>query len=144
VARTSGSTGSPGIFLWNRPEWTTVIASYARAQAWAGIRADLLHRTRIGVVSSRIPWHQSALVGMSVDSPFIPVRRFDATAPIEETVGALNDWQPANLICYASMGRLLGEEQLAGRLRIAPRAVMCSSEVLTAESRQRIHRAFGV
>jgi phenylacetate-CoA ligase len=144
VAQTSGSTGSPGIFLCSRSEWTTVIASYARAQEWAGIKADLLRRTRIGVVSSRIPWHQSALVGMSVDSPFVPVRRFDATSPIGQIVDGLNEWQPENLICYASMGRALAEEQLAGRLRIGPRAVMCSSEVLTAESRRRIHEAFAV
>jgi len=143
VARTSGSTGNPGVFLWNRAEWTTVIASYARAQEWAGIEARLLRRTRIGVVSSRTPWHQSALVGMSVDSPMFPVRRFDATAPLAETVAGLNDWQPENLICYASMGRVLAEEQVAGRLRIKPRAVMCSSEVLTEESRRRIHQAFG-
>lgn len=144
VARTSGSTGSPGIFLWNRAEWTTVVASYARAQQWAGIDASLLRRTRLGVVSSRIPWHQSALVGMSVDSPFVPVRRFDATSPIEQIVEGLTAWQPENLICYASMGRVLAEEQLAGRLRISPRAVMCSSEVLTPESRRRIREAFGV
>ena len=144
VARTSGSTGSPGIFLWNRAEWTTVIASYARAQEWAGITADLVRRTRIGVVSSRIPWHQSALVGMSVDSPFVPVRRFDATAPLDETVAGLNEWGPENLICYASMARVLAEEQIAGRLRISPRAVMCSSEVLTGEARRRIRLAFGV
>ena len=105
VARTSGSTGSPGIFLWNRTEWTTVIASYARAQEWAGITANLLRRTHIGVVSSRIPWHQSALVGMSVDSAVVPVRRFDSTSPLGEIVVGLNDWQPENLICYASMGR---------------------------------------
>jgi phenylacetate-CoA ligase len=144
VARTSGSTGNPGIFLWNHAEWTTVIASYARAQEWAGITADLVRRTRIGVVSSRIPWHQSALVGMSVDSPFVPVRRFDATAPLDDTVAGLNEWEPENLICYASMGRVLAEEQLAGRLRISPRAVMCSSEVLTGEARRRIRLAFGV
>jgi len=144
VARTSGSTGTPGIFLWNRAEWTTVIASYARAQEWAGITADLRRRTRIGVVSSRLPWHQSALVGMSVDSPFIPVRRFDAAAPLGETVAGLNEWEPENLICYASMGRVLAEEQLAGRLHVAPRAVMCSSEVLTVEARRRIRLAFGV
>jgi putative adenylate-forming enzyme len=143
VARTSGSTGNPGVFLWNRAEWTTVIASYARAQEWAGIEAGLLRRTRIGVVSSRTPWHQSALVGMSVDSPMFPVRRFDATAPLAETVAGLNDWRPENLICYASMGRVLAEEQIAGRLRIRPQAVMCSSEVLTEESRRRIHQAFG-
>ena len=144
VAQTSGSTGSPGVFLWNRSEWTTVIASYARAQEWAGIKVDLVRRTRIGVVSSRVPWHQSALVGMSVDSPFLPVLRFDATSPIGQIVAGLNEWQPENLICYASMGRALAEEQLAGRLQISPRAVMCSSEVLTAESRRRIHEAFAV
>jgi phenylacetate-coenzyme A ligase PaaK-like adenylate-forming protein len=144
VARTSGSTGNPGIFLWDRAEWTTVIASYARAQEWAGIKADLVRRTRIGVVSSRIPWHQSALVGMSVDSAIVPVRRFDATSPIDEIVSGLNEWRPENLICYASMGRVLAEEQIAGRLGISPRAVMCSSEVLTAEARRRIRLAFGV
>jgi phenylacetate-CoA ligase len=144
VARTSGSTGSPGIFLWNRAEWTAVIASYARAQEWAGITADLVRRTRIGVVSSRIPWHQSALVGMSVDSAFVPVRRFDATSPIDEIVAGLNEWRSENLICYASMGRVLAEEQIAGRLRISPRAVMCSSEVLTDEARRRLRVAFGV
>jgi putative adenylate-forming enzyme len=144
VARTSGSSGHPGVFLWNRAEWTAVVASYARAQAWAGIDASLRRRTRLGVVSSKIPWHQSSLVGMSVDTPFVPVRRFDATSPIQEIVAGLNEWQPENLVCYASMGRALAEEQLAGRLAIAPRAVMCSSEVLTKESRHHIHRAFGV
>jgi putative adenylate-forming enzyme len=143
VARTAGSTGHPGIFLWDRAEWTTVVASYARAQEWAGVEADLLRRTRLAVVSSRTPWHQSALVGLSVDSPVVPVRRFDATTPIAELVAGLNAWRPENLICYASMARALAEEQLAGRLAIAPRAVMCSSEVLTIEARERVARAFG-
>jgi phenylacetate-coenzyme A ligase PaaK-like adenylate-forming protein len=80
---------------------------------------------------------------MSVDSSFVPVRRFDANAPLEDTVAALNEWRPENLVCYASMGRVLAEEQLTGRLQISPKAVMCSSEVLTAETRRRIHRAFG-
>jgi phenylacetate-coenzyme A ligase PaaK-like adenylate-forming protein len=80
---------------------------------------------------------------MSVDSPMVPVRRFDATTPLAETVAGLNDWQPENLICYASMGRVLAEEQLADRLHIQPRAVMCSSEILTEESIARVSRAWG-
>jgi putative adenylate-forming enzyme len=144
VARTSGTTGHPGIFLANRREWTTVITSYARAQEWAGIRVNLLKRTRLGVVSSLSPWHQSAIVGRSVDSPFVPVRRWDATQPIEEIVEGLNTWQPANLIAYASMARVLADEQIGGRLRIRPRAVMCASEVLTSETRARIERAWGI
>jgi putative adenylate-forming enzyme len=143
VSRTSGSTGHPGIFLTDRDEWSTVIASYGRAQEWAGIDARLTRRTRLGVVSSRVPWHQSARVAMSVDTPFIPVRRFDATQPLAEIVAGLNDWQPENLIVYASMSRVLAEEQLAGRLQIHPNAVMCSSEVLTEEAIARVERAWG-
>lgn len=143
VARTSGSTGHPGIFLTDRDEWSTVIASYGRAQEWAGIDARLTRRTRLGVVSSRVPWHQSARVAMSVDTPFIPVRRFDATQPLADIVAGLNAWQPDNLIVYASMSRVLAEEQLAGRLRIRPKAVMCSSEVLTEEAIARVERAWG-
>jgi putative adenylate-forming enzyme len=143
VSRTSGSTGHPGVFLVDAREWATVIASYARAQEWAGIEAGPTHRTRLAVVSSRVPWHQSARVGMSVDNPFLPVRRFDATQPLSEIVAGLNAWQPANLVAYASMARVLAGEQLAGRLRISPRAVMCSSEVLTEEAAARIERAWG-
>jgi putative adenylate-forming enzyme len=143
VARTSGSTGHPGIFLTDLDEWSTVIASYGRAQEWGGIAAKITRRTRLGVVSSLVPWHQSARVAMSVDTPFIPVRRFDATQRLAEIVAGLNDWQPENLIVYASMSRVLAEEQLAGRLRIHPKAVMCSSEVLTEESIARVERAWG-
>jgi len=143
VSRTAGSTGHPGIFLTDRDEWATIIGSYARAQEWAGIDARLTKRTRLAVVSSRVPWHQSARVAASVDTPFLPVRRFDATQPLDEIVAGLNDWQPENLIVYASMSRVLAEEQLAGRLQIRPRAVMCSSEVLTDEAVTRVERAWG-
>jgi phenylacetate-coenzyme A ligase PaaK-like adenylate-forming protein len=84
-----------------------------------------------------------ARVGASVDSPFLPVRRFDSIEPLETIVAGLNTWQPENLIAYASMARVLAEEQLAGRLRISPGAVMSASEVLTQASRAKIERAWG-
>jgi phenylacetate-coenzyme A ligase PaaK-like adenylate-forming protein len=71
------------------------------------------------------------------------VRRFDSTQPLAEIVAGLNTWQPENLIAYASMALVLASEQIARRLRIAPRAVMCASEVLTAEAARLVERAFG-
>jgi phenylacetate-coenzyme A ligase PaaK-like adenylate-forming protein len=47
------------------------------------------------------------------------------------------------VVAYASMARVLADEQLAGRLHIAPKAVMTASEVLSDESRCRIASAFG-
>ena len=127
VTSTAGTSGFKGIFLANASEWLDVLASYARASQWAGTTAGLFHRTRIAVVSSRNPSHQSAAVGMTVQSPWVPTLRLDATQPISEIVEALNAFRPDSLIAYASMATLLADEQLEGRLRISPRTVQCSS-----------------
>jgi putative adenylate-forming enzyme len=143
VAATSGSTGRRGVFLFDRDEWTTHIASYARAQEWAGIAAGLTHRVRMAVVSSRVPWHGSARVGATVHSRFVPTLRLDAGDPLPANVEQLNAFQPDCLVGYASMLHVLAGEQRAGRLRIRPRAVMSASEVLTDETKARAEAAWG-
>ena len=144
VAATGGTTGLRGVFLADPHEWTTVVASYSRAYAWAGVAAGLTNRLRMAVISSRNPTHQSAIVGATVASRFVPTLRLDASAPIDETVAALNDFRPDSLVGYASILRVLAEEQVAGRMHVRPRAVMSASEVLTDETRERILSAFGV
>lgn len=142
VASTSGSTGRRGLFLWDFAEWTTVLASYNRSFDWAGSRAGLTHRTKMAVVSTTTPWHQSARVGASVQSSWVPTLRLDSGDPMESIVERLNDWQPEVLVAYASMVHLLAEEQLAGRLRISPDFIFSASEVLTDETRRRAEGAW--
>lgn len=144
VALTSGTTGRRGVFLSDSTEWATVLASYARANDWAGLGPRLLHPLRVAVVSSTVPWHQSARVGASVQSPLVHALRLDSTRPMSELVASLEAHRPESLVAYASMARALAEEQLAGRLHLTPRAVMCASEVLTPEGRERIEQAWGV
>ena len=55
----------------------------------------------------------------------------------------LNAWQPEILVAYASMARLLADEQRQGRLAIHPRLIFTSSEVLTEESRRRMEAGGG-
>jgi phenylacetate-CoA ligase len=143
VASTSGSTGRRGLFLWEADEWATVLTSYNRSFDWAGVGAGLTHRTRMAVVSSTTPWHQSARVGASVHSPWVPTLRLDSGDPLESIVERLNAFQPKVLVVYASMAHLLAEEQLAGRLRISPGFVFASSEVFTEQARRRVEEAWG-
>jgi putative adenylate-forming enzyme len=143
VSATSGSSGQPGFFLFNRNEWVTVLASFARAQEWAGARVSLLRRRKMATVASVSPWHVSSQVAETVRSRLIPSLRLAASDPLESIVQRLNDWQPDLLIAYASMARILAEEQLAGRLRIRPPTVYTSSEVLTDETRRRVAAAWG-
>ncbi|MBI3972989.1 MAG: hypothetical protein HY332_17060 [Chloroflexi bacterium] len=63
VNTTSGSTGRPGIFLFDRAEWIAVLASFARAHEWAGLKISLTHRMKMASVASTNPWHMSAQVG---------------------------------------------------------------------------------
>ena len=144
VVSTSGTTGLRGIFLSDPEEWAQVIASYARAQEWAGIVPSLRHPVRIAVVSTTKPWHQSARVGASIRSPLAPTLRLDATESMSSIVDGLNVFRPQSLVAYASMQRVLAEEQLAGRLRIQPRAVFSASEVLTPDTRRLITDAWGI
>ncbi|MGI5132820.1 phenylacetate--CoA ligase family protein [Pseudonocardia sp. CA-107938] len=136
VAATAGTTGRRGVFVWNFAEWRHVVASYNRAFDWAGSTAGLTHQVRTAVVSSTNPTHQSARVGASIHSRWVPTLRLDAGDDLASIVTRLTEWQPDMLIGYASMLRLLAEEQLAGRLRIAPRFVFSASEVLTDSTRQ--------
>jgi putative adenylate-forming enzyme len=144
VSATSGSSGRSSIIPSDAEEWAMTIASYARANEWAGIRSGLTHRVSMAVVSSTSVWHQSSRVAATVRSPFFATERLDAARPLPEIVTRLNSLQPDVLIGYASMIRSLAHEQLAGRLRITPRALNSSSEVLTAESRTLATRAWGV
>ena len=68
----------------------------------------------------------------------VRLRPLPVTLPLEQIVDGLNDYQPDVLHAFASYGALLADEQLAGRLRIAPRVVTTSSELLTPGMARRI------
>lgn len=144
VVSTSGSTGLKGIFIYNTQEWIQILASYARANDWAGLKVGLIHPLKIAVVSSRTPWHQSSLVGATIKSTIVPTLRIDSVEPIKQIVEKLNKYQPQSLVAYANMGRLLALEQIKGHLHIQPQAVFCASEVLTQDTRKIIEKAWKI
>lgn len=143
VNATSGSSGQPGFFLFDRAEWVYVLASFARSQEWSGVQINLTHRQRMATVASISPWHMSSQAAASVKSWWRPSLRLPASQSLSQTVEQLNKWQPEVLIAYASMAGILAEEQLAGRLRIHPQVVYTASEVLTQPTRRRVREAWG-
>src|SRR4030095_3348516 len=121
-----------------------IVASYARANEWSGVRISPLRITRMAIVSSRSTFHQSARVGQTGESPFVRNCRLDAGEPLSSIIEALNTFRPDVLVAYASMIRMFAEEQLAGRLHITLRGVNSASEVLTPEARMRVTQAWGI
>ena len=150
VTATSGSTGTPGVFLFNRDEWVAFLASFGRAHEWAGVPMMPTHRMKmasVAALTSGSPWHASAQMTASAKSwwmrAWMPMLSFDAAQPVEQITRQLNAWQPHLLTGYPSMMRILADEQLAGRLHIHPHMIIPGSEVLTDETRRRIEAAWG-
>jgi phenylacetate-coenzyme A ligase PaaK-like adenylate-forming protein len=143
VCATSGTSGQPGIFLYDRREWVWILSSFARANRLAGAPAGLFHQLPFAIVGSSRRWHQSNAVAASLECRWLPGIRLSATDPLADICRNLTHWKPRLLVSYAAMSGILAEEQLAGRLDIAPEAVMCIAEMLTNAVREQILRAWG-
>jgi phenylacetate-coenzyme A ligase PaaK-like adenylate-forming protein len=141
VFATAGTTGLRGLFVYSDEEFACWIATCLRGMACWG----LTPATRLAGIGSPSPLHISnqlyavLLAGRPSGMP-----RLTVTTPLPEVVAALNADQPQALTAYPSIAAQLAEEQLDGRLRIAPTVVGTSSEVLTADMRRRIRDAWGL
>jgi phenylacetate-coenzyme A ligase PaaK-like adenylate-forming protein len=138
VFSTSGSTGIPGIFVFSHRE----LAFWA-AQALASLaRVGVTPETRLVAIGAPSALHitRQLFAPMMAGSP---APRLSVLTPLEEMVAELNRFRPEALLSYASVVGLLAEEQRQGRLRIAPRIVITTSEVLTEDAAHRIEQAWG-
>lgn len=141
---TSGSTGMRGVFLFDPSEWLAAMASITRPTHWAGVRPKPFHPPRVAMIASTAPTHYSARMGAALASSWMPSLRIGADEPLLDTVERLNRWQPDLLGVYPSVLHQLAEEQIGGRLRIAPQYIHCSGEALTPEVRRRAQQAWNV
>jgi phenylacetate-coenzyme A ligase PaaK-like adenylate-forming protein len=137
VFSTSGASGLRGLFVYGTHDWEAAVAHTMRAVARTGARPG---EPTIGI-GAPPGVHMSQRIFGRLQSGDVP--RLSALTPLPEMVAALNDFQPAILFGYPSVVALLAAEQLAGRLRIAPRVMALGSEPLTSEVRDKVHRAWG-
>lgn len=139
LATTSGTTGSPGIFVTDDNAMRVTSALMLRMlQEWLGV-GDLLKVVAAGGRLAMVAdvGHHSATSVAAARLQKSPARRkriqlLSVRTPLPELVAQLNAFDPALLAPYASTARLLASEQAAGRLQIAPR----SSRLLRKDCRR--------
>lgn len=153
VWTTSGTTGTPGIFLEDK-NWDAVISAVnvLRMGGEWYTREVIRKMMKLGGRSASIFAGNGHFLGVTMlerqrssnRSRGKRIRLIPVTLPIQEIVKQLNDLQPAMLSGYASALGLLAQEQLEGRLTIQPAIVLSSAEPLSPENRSLIQQAFGV
>jgi phenylacetate-CoA ligase len=143
IMATGGTSGKRGLFAYDRAGWTEVMAMLAAAPRWLGV-SPRLPRPRMATIWASGPAHMTARLATSFRTPIFRRLALEATMPIPQMVQELNTFRPAWLSAYPSIAALLADEQQAGRLRIAPRVVLVSSEQCTPAMRARVAAAWGV
>jgi phenylacetate-coenzyme A ligase PaaK-like adenylate-forming protein len=134
VMATSGSSGRPGVFLYDRAEGVTVGNSYNRCTHWGGITPE----SRAAVVASTAPAHMTTRAPITANGQQVARLQLSANEPLETIVQRLNEWQPDTLFLYPSIAAVLADEQRQGRLRVTPQIIFCGSEAMPGETRRRI------
>jgi putative adenylate-forming enzyme len=143
VLLTSGSSGRPGLFVYDAAGWRSIAAQLLRSSSWAGLRPSL-PRQRVAWLGGAGPSHITRQGAATLAIGLHRVLALPVTLPLPQLVEALNQFQPTYLNVYPSVAMWLAEEQQAGRLRLSPQMLVTAAELRTPEMTQRLADAFGV
>ncbi len=138
VFSTSGTSGVPGLFVYSQAEFAHWVGVFIRSFA----RLGMTPATRIVGVGAPSALHLSQQVIAAMQAGRSGAPRISVMTPLHEMIPALEAYQPEVIGGYPSVISLLAEEQLRGRLAIAPRVVLTTSEVLTDDAAWRIEAAW--
>ena len=143
IMLTSGSSGRPGLFVYDPAGWRSTCAQILRTSSWAGLRPSL-PRQRLALLGGASPSHISRQGAATMAIGLHRVLSLPVTLPLPQLVQALNQFQPTYLHVYPSVAMWLADEQQAGRLRLSPQMLVTIAELRTPEMTQRLTDAFGV
>lgn len=142
IVHTTGSTGRIGIFVYDRR--ALAVLNGTVAAHLAGPDLDAAGRTRVAFHLQR----HGHFIGVKT-ALRMPPAAYDVLLlsvledSFERVVEQLNAFQPHRLTGLASSVSVLAEAALTGALRIRPRRVLVTSDLLSDAMAARIREAFG-
>jgi len=149
VWKSSGSSGTPAIFLQDRHAmgvYDALVAAQIDAAAFdpAGVARLAACAGRAALVVATGDHYASITSWEHVRRAFpgVETRSFSVLDPLPKLVRELNAFKPAILAGYPSILALLAAERAAGRLRITPALLWSGGEGLGEAAREAIEAAF--
>lgn len=147
VATTSGTTGERGVFLIDKRSMAvTGVLALRMLSTWlnfSDVLRIILSGRRLAMVNAMGGHFASAVAATRLlkrGSKWFQV--FPVNTPLPEMVKKLNEFRPVLVASYASIARLLANQQEAGLLHINPVLVVLAAEGLPTPEYDRIARAF--
>lgn len=147
VITTSGTTGTHGIFLVDNhslsvigPLFLSMISDWLNPH---DVRRFIRSSGRIGLVlASGTPTATGVSITHFASRLGKSLQALSVRAPLPELVAGLNEFQPAFVISYGTVMKLLASEQEAGRLHIKPVMALVTAEGLALDEYDHIAEVF--
>ena len=143
VITSGGTSGLKAYYVLDEEAWVASMSAYPQMASMIGF-TPRWPRLKLAQVAAGGALHATYRLALSADIGQYRWLRLAVTAPIEETVGRLNEYQPDVLMAYPSAAGILADAQLSGALNIRPRCVVTASEQLTGQVRAGVREAWGV
>jgi len=151
VWTSSGTTGTPGVFLHDRDALAVYDAlELFRFRGLSGpaeiaLRAFGGERFAMVAATGGHFAGAAAVERMRATYPWLArtARVFSLLQPLEHLVRELNAYKPTLVATYPTAADLLARERAAGRLQISPAEIWTGGECLAPTTRERLTRVFG-
>lgn len=141
VVHSSGTSGEVCFVVYTRREWMHATASFMRVVLPGLAR-------RVAFVGATNGHYAAVALATAPTAPGVGllyrVRAFHVNLPTSEILRSLEAFRPKVLVGYAGALRTLAEAKRRGELRIRPRLVVSSGEVLLPQDRAFLRETFGV
>ena len=141
VIHTSGSSGTLGLFAYDRHAWTRMRGVTTRS---GKISSNPFRRVRLVWYGASHGRFAGVTTCRALPKLYCKREICSVLAPLATTVATLNRFRPDHLIGYAAAVHELADAALSGDLDIRPSFVGTSGEVLTDAAIAAIEKAWGV
>ena len=136
IVHSSGSTGTPGYFLYDEAAWQAMLLGIIRGALWdmsmAQVLALLAGRPRIVYIAATDGRYGGAMaVGDGIDGVGAKQMYLDIKAPVSEWIERVRRFKPNIIIGYPSAIKILAELVLAGQAQVRVKRVVSCGEPLS-------------
>ena len=144
VLMSSGTTGHRGYYVWDSAALADAVAVGYRQSNRGPAGQGSAGGQRIAAIIQVDPSDATSVLMGLIPESVGSKRLIDIRQEFPRIVEQLNEFQPTLLAAYPYMLWLLSEAARDGRLKVRPRRVTSSADVLTGSDRAAVRAAFGV
>ena len=147
VVHSSGSTGTPGYFLYDTAAWNSMLLGIIRGALWElsmpQVLSLLARGPRIAYIAATVGRYGGAMaVGDGIDGVGDKQMHLDIKAPLAEWVRQLRSFRPNIIIGYPSAIKILAELVERGEVELKVTRVISCGEPLGNSLRKYLETAF--